>query len=248
MTTSPTIPLPSTAPTAPAALAGLAELMCALRHCTQLPGLLIRISPGLGDNAEAFGSRCDRTPRIDLGTGLLTDADSLPLYGVLAHEIAHHALDHDRTRPCWHSPAWLAKVALLSGLILRLPLPILAVLACIALAAALAGARRERLQEYDADTHAVRLLDAAGLPGRRLVTAALADLADEPLGYRLIGWAFDGHPSARARRRTLATGRPARRLRWALLWQRTPAPTLAPGFTCTACGLGHSTDEKGSSS
>ncbi|MEV4183567.1 hypothetical protein AB0J28_19260, partial [Streptosporangium canum] len=89
----------------------------------------------------------------------------------------------------------------------------------------------------DADTHAVRLLDAAGLSGRRLVAAALADLAGEPPGYRLIGWAFDGHPSARARRRNLAAGRPARRLRWALLWQRTPAPTAAPGFTCSACGL-----------
>ncbi|MER5419898.1 M48 family metalloprotease [Streptosporangium roseum] len=218
-------------------LPGLAELMCALRHCAQLPGLLIRVTPDLGDNAEAAGSRCDRTPRVGLGAGLLTDSDSLPLYGVLAHEIAHHALNHGDTRPFWRNPVWLAKAALLGGLVVRLPLPVLAVLVCVVLAAVLAGARRERLQEYDADTHAVRLLDAAGLPGRRLVSAALADLVDEPPGYRLIGWLFDGHPSARARRRNLAAGRPARRLRWALLWQRTPAPTTAPGFTCTACEL-----------
>ncbi|MER5322875.1 M48 family metalloprotease [Streptosporangium roseum] len=237
MTIAPT-PIPAAPHDEPADLLGLAELMCALRHCAQLPGLLIRITPDLDGNAEAFGRRCDRAPRIGLGADLLTDSDSLPLYGVLAHEIAHHALDHGRPRPLWCNPVWLAKAALLGGLLVRLPLPVLAVLVCVVLAAALAGARRERLQEYDADTHAVRLLDAAELPGRRMVAAALADLAAEPPGYRLIGWLFDGHPSARARRRNLAAGRPARRLRWALLWQRTPAPTPAPGFTCTACGLG----------
>ncbi|MDP9864031.1 MULTISPECIES: M48 family metalloprotease [Streptosporangium] len=237
MTIAPTH-IPTVSYSEPTDLPGLAELVCALRHCAQLPGLLIRVTPDLGGNAEAFGSRCDRAPHVDLGADLLADSNSLPLYGVLAHEIAHHALDHGDTRPFWHSPVWLAKAALLSGLVMRLPLLILAVLVCVVLTAALASARRERLQEYDADTHAVRLLDAAGLPGRRLVAAALADLADEPPGYRLIGWLFDGHPSARARRRTLATGRPARRLRWALLWQRTPTPTVAPGFTCTACGLG----------
>lgn len=232
---------PTTAPTAVPAdtsadLPGLAELVCALRHCAQLPGLLIRISPDLGDNAEASGSRCDRTPRVDLGADLLRGPDSLPLYGVLAHEIAHHALDHDRTRAFWCNPSWLARAALLGGVVLRLPLLALAVLVCVVLITALADARQERLQEYDADTHAVRLLDAAGLPGRRLVAAALADLVDEPPGYQLIGWAFDGHPSARARRRTLATGRPARRLRWALIWQRTPIPTT--NVSCTACAAG----------
>ncbi|OUC93110.1 M48 family metalloprotease [Streptosporangium minutum] len=230
-------PIPAVPNDGPADLPGLAELVCALRHCAQLPGLLIRVSPDLGNNAEAARSRCDRAPRIALGADLLTDSGSLPLYGVLAHEIAHHALDHGDTRPFWRNPVWLSKAALLGGLVVRLPLPVLAVLVCVVLAAALAGARRERLQEYDADTHAVRLLEAAGLPGRRLVAAALADLVDEPAGYRLIGWVFDGHPSARARRRNLAAGRPARRLRWALLWQRTPAPTTALGFTCTACEL-----------
>ncbi|GAA4224245.1 Zn-dependent protease with chaperone function [Streptosporangium album] len=240
MTIAPT-PIPTAPNDTPDNLPGLAELVCALRHCAQLPGLLIRITLDLDGNAEASASRCDRTPRVGLGADLMQDPDSLPLYGVLAHEIAHHALDHDRPRAFWCNPVWLAKVALLGGLVLRLPLSALAVLVCVVLAAALADARRERLQEYDADTHAVRLLDGAGLPGRRLVAAALADLIDAPPGYRLIGWAFDGHPSARARRRTLATGRPARRLRWALMWQRTPTLTTAPGFSCTACGLG-STD------
>ncbi|WP_371781716.1 M48 family metalloprotease [Streptosporangium subroseum] len=221
-------------------LPGLAELVCALRHCAQLPGLLIRITPDLDNNAEAAGSRCDRTPRVNLGTDLLQEPDSLPLYGVLAHEIAHHALDHGRTRAFWCNPPWLAKAALLGGVVVHLPLTALAVLVCIVLATVLAGARRDRLQEYDADAYAVQLLDGIGLPGRRLVAAALADLIEAPPGYRLIGWAFDGHPSARARRRTLATGRPARRLRWALLWQRTPNPATAPGFSCTACGLGSS--------
>ena len=234
-----TTPLPiPTAPTdAPDTLPGLAELVCALRHCAQLPGLLIRITPDLDTNAEASGTRCDRTPRITLGADLTRDPDSLPLYGVLAHEIAHHALDHGRTRAFWCDPSWLAKVALFGGAILHLPLPVLGGLVCVVLATVLAGARRDRLQEYDADTHAVRLLDAAGLPGRRLVAAALADLVEAPPGYRLIGWAFDGHPSPRARRRTLATGRPARRLRWALMWQSAPALPPAPGFSCTACGL-----------
>ncbi|MER6826563.1 M48 family metalloprotease [Streptosporangium sp. NPDC000563] len=238
MTIAPT-PTPTlTAPNhTPDDLPGLAELVCALRHCAQLPGLLIRITPDLDGNAEAFASRCDRTPRVGLGADLLQDPDSSSLYGVLAHEIAHHALDHDHPRMFWRNPVWLAKAALLGGLVLRLPLPALAVLACVVLAAALVEARRERLQEYDADAHAVRLLDAVGLPGRRLMAAALADLIDAPPGYRLIGWAFDGHPSARARRRTLATGRPARRLRWALMWQSIPTPAVAPGFSCTACGL-----------
>ncbi|GAA2870548.1 hypothetical protein GCM10010517_30780 [Streptosporangium fragile] len=234
-------PTPTPIPTVPSGgsvdLPGLVELVCALRHCAQLPGLLIRITPELDGNAEAAGSRCDRTPRIGLGTDLLRAPESLPLYGVLAHEIAHHALGHGRPRVFWRDPAWLAKAALLSGVVLRLPVAVLAVLVCLVLAAALAGARRDRLQEYDADAHAVRLLDAAGLPGRRLVTAALADLIDAPPGHRVIGWAFDGHPSARARRRVLATGRPARRLRWALLWQRTPNPAPAPGASCTTCGL-----------
>lgn len=237
MTIAPT-PIPTAPNDTPADLPGLAELVCALRHCAQLPGLLIRITPDLDGNAEAVGSRCDRAPRVNLGADLLRGPDSLALYGVLAHEIAHHALDHGRTRAFWCNPAWLAKAALLGGLVLRLPLPALAVLVCVVLAAELADARRERLQEYDADTHAVRLLDAVGLPGRRLVAAALADVIDAPPCYRLIGWAFDGHPSARARRRTLATGRPARRLRWALLWQSAPTPTTTPGFSCTACGLG----------
>ncbi|MGC5013143.1 M48 family metalloprotease [Streptosporangium sp. DT93] len=222
---------------APDVLPGLAELVCALRHCAQLPGLLIRITPDLDGNAEAGQTRCDRIPRVELGADLLRDPDSLPLYGVLAHEIAHHALDHGHPRPLWGDPRWLAKAALLIGAILHLPLPVLGVLAFAVLGTVLAAARRDRLQEYDADTHAVRLLDAIGLPGRRMVAAALADVIEAPPGYRLIGWAFDGHPSPRARRRTLATGRPARRLRWALMWQRTPAPTVAPGFSCTACGL-----------
>lgn len=232
LTTPPLTPNPD--------LPGLAELACALRHCAQLPGLLIRISPDMDGNAAALESRCDRIPRIDLGADLLHEGGSVPLYGVLAHEIAHHALGHGRSLPFWRSPAWLATAALLSGLVLRLPLAALVFLACLLLVARMAGARRGRLEEYDADAHAVRLLDAAGLPGRRLVAAALADLVDMPPGFRVIGWLFDGHPSARARRRTLGTGRPARRLRWALLWQRTPTPTAAPGFSCTACGLGDS--------
>ncbi|MBG0819869.1 M48 family metalloprotease [Planomonospora sp. ID91781] len=221
----------------PAGLPGLAELVCALRHCAQLPGLLIRVEPDLGGNAGAFGTRCDRTPRIELGADLLHDADSLPLYGVLAHEIAHHALGHDAERPLWQSPAWWSKAALLAALVLEAPLPVLLVLAVVALAAALATARRERLAEYDADAHAVRLLDAAGLPGRRLVAAALADLVDGPAWYRLTVALFDSHPSARARRRVLASDRPAPRLAWALLWQRIPAPGVAAGFSCPDCGL-----------
>ncbi|MFF0249590.1 M48 family metalloprotease [Streptosporangium sandarakinum] len=233
-------PMPTISSIEAAELPGLAELVCALRHCAQLPSLLIRITPDLDGNAEAFGTRCDRTPRIGLGRDLLDEPGSLPLYGVLAHEIAHHALGHGTPRPFWRNPVWLAKTTLLGALIIHLPWACLAFLVCTVLVTQLAAARRERLQEYDADMHAVRLLDAAGLPGRRLVGAALADLVDEPLSYRLIWWAFDGHPSARARRRNLATGRPARRLRWALLWQSTTTPIPAPGFSCPVCGLGGS--------
>ncbi|MGW4640787.1 M48 family metalloprotease [Sphaerisporangium sp. NPDC004334] len=231
------------APEDVADLPGLAKLICALRHSARLPGLLVHITPELEDNAEALAVRCDRTPRIDLGTGLLGEGDAL--YGVLAHEIAHHALGHGVAAPFWRRPSWWARAALLAGLIVHLPVLLLGVLGCLVVAVHAAGVRRARLEEFDADFHAVLLLDAAGLPGRRLMAAALADLIDLPAGYRLIGWLLDDHPSAKARRRLLATGRRARRLRWALLWQRTHAPAPARGVSCSSCGLSHPPGTRG---
>lgn len=206
-------------------LAGLADLAAALRFHAALPGVLITLNPGLGDNAEASVSRCSSTARIDLGPDLLTS--SQPLYGVLAHEIAHHALDHGHDTVIQRYRVAMAKTALLVGLALRLPFALLVVLAVGVVVAHLVAARRSRLQEYDADAYAVRLLDASGLAGRRIMTAALADLPADPIGYQLGGWVFGGHPTARARRRTLAAGHPARRLRWALLWQHTITPAAA---------------------
>lgn len=213
--------------TAPAPFAGLADLMSALRQRTELPGVLICLNPELGDNAEALGSHCSRIARIDVGTDLLQDAASQTLYGAVAHEIAHHALDHGLDTLAQRYRVALARTGLLVGLALRPPFALLVVLALLTLVMHLVAARRSRLQEYDADAYAVRLLDAAGLPGRRIMAAALADLHTDSIGYRLAGWMFGSHPTARARRRTLATGRPARRLRWALIWQGTATPTAA---------------------
>ncbi|MEV7907743.1 M48 family metalloprotease [Streptomyces anulatus] len=210
-----------------AELTGLAELVAALRHRAELPGVLIRLDSELGTNAEALGSHCSRTARIDLGAELLQEPASRALYGTIAHEIAHHALDHGQAALVRHYRAGLAKTGLLVGLALRLPFAVLVALAFLALVAHLAAARAARLEEYDADTYAVRLLDAVGLPGRRIVAAALADLPAESAGYLLAGWMFGSHPTPRARRRTLASGRPARRMRWALLWQHTAAPATA---------------------
>ncbi|MBB4913338.1 M48 family metalloprotease [Streptosporangium saharense] len=219
-----TIP-PAAAERIPDELAGLADLAAALRVHTTRPGLLITLDPDLDHNARASVNLCDGTDRIDISPDLLTSGPQ-PLYGVLAHEIAHHALNHGdgiirRYR------ARVVQAALLAGLALNLPSLALLGLVGLMFGVHLADARRSRLEEYDADAYAVRLLDAAGAPGRRIVAAALADLPADPIGYRLGGWMFGGHPTARARRRTLATGRPARRLRWALLWQHTTTPAAA---------------------
>ncbi|MFF4415930.1 M48 family metalloprotease [Streptosporangium sp. NPDC001559] len=220
-----TFPPAVTAEKAVSELAGLADLAAALRRHTTRPGLLITLDPNLDHNARASVNLCNGTDRIDISPALLTSAPQV-LYGVLAHEIAHHALNHGdgiirryRMR--------VVQAALLAGLALNLPSLALLALIGLMFGVHLADARRSRLEEYDADAYAVRLLDAAGAPGRRIVAAALADLPAEPIGYRLGGWVFGQHPTARARRRTLATGRPARRLRWALLWQHTTTPAAA---------------------
>ncbi|MEU1875766.1 M48 family metalloprotease [Streptosporangium sp. NPDC020072] len=220
-----TLPLAVTAERTVSELAGLADLAAALRSHATRPGLLITLAPDLDRNAEASVSLCDGTARIDVGPALLT-SDPQALYGVLAHEIAHHALNHGdgivrRYR------ARVAQAALLGGLALSLPSLAVLALALLVIGVHLADARRSRLEEYDADAHGVRLLEATGLPGRQIMAAALADLPAESTGYRLAGWVFGQHPTARARRRTLAAGRPARRLRWALIWQRTTTPAAA---------------------
>ncbi|WP_406319135.1 M48 family metallopeptidase [Streptosporangium sp. NBC_01639] len=229
--------IPAPAPTTPADVADLADLAGALRRAARLPGLLVHITPDLGDNACAVTRKCDPAPLVEIGTDLLADHRSTVLQGAMAHEIAHHTLKHGYRPVCWRNPAWLAKACFLAGLIAHLPLPVLGVLAVAVFITAAMGARRERLQEYDADAHAVRLLDAAGLPGRRIVAAALADLPDEPPAYRLAGWVFSSHPTSRARRRTLAAGRPARRLRWALIWQHIPATATATATTAGKPGV-----------
>ncbi|MFF4413214.1 M48 family metalloprotease [Streptosporangium sp. NPDC001559] len=229
MTTA--LPPAVTAEKAVSELDGLADLAAALRCHTTRPGLLITLAPDLDDNARASVNLCNGVDRIDLGPSLLT-SDAQVLYGVLAHEIAHHALDHgDGIIRRYRARA--AQAALLGGLALNLPTLAVLALAVLVIGVHLVDARRSRLQEYDADAHAVRLLDAAGLPGRRIMAAALADLPTEPAAHRFGGWVFGWHPTARARRRTLATGRPARRLWWALIWQHTPhhnitRPVLAP--------------------
>ncbi|MFD0890862.1 M48 family metalloprotease, partial [Streptosporangium algeriense] len=169
-------------------LAGLADLAAALRCHTTRPGMLIALDPELGDNARASVSLCDGTARIDLGPALLASGPQ-PLYGVLAHEIAHHALDHGPTL-LQRCRMRVAQAALLGGLALNLPSLAVLALAVLMIGVHLVDARRSRLEEYDADAYAVRLLEAAGLPGRRIMTAALSDLPADSIACRLGGWVF----------------------------------------------------------
>jgi hypothetical protein len=198
---------------------GLAELAQALRRSAALPGVLILLDSDLGAGAEALSERCTSVPRVHLGRELADDADSAQLAGVVAHEIAHHALGHLTHGAGSRALVWLVWAAVAVAVVAHLPVVVVCVVAGCALAARVALAARRRRQEYDADAYSIHLLDGAGLDGQAIVTATLAHVPAEDAWYRTIGWLFGSHPTARARRRCLTRRRPALHLP-RLMWRR----------------------------
>ncbi|GAA2279247.1 hypothetical protein GCM10010149_23710 [Nonomuraea roseoviolacea subsp. roseoviolacea] len=188
-------------------VAGLADLVAALRDAARLPGLLVYVAGELGDNATAEARPCGSAPVVGVGADLLDDHRSPELVGSVAHEIAHHALGH---LSGWLVPAldWLYIWTCVAGIMSAfLPVPgwISPALLSLALAARLCVSWLRRAAEFAADRHAVALLDSLGMPGRQIVTAMLTrDLAVEPIWYAMVGWLAGTHPPAHARLRRLA--------------------------------------------
>ncbi|MFG1755921.1 M48 family metalloprotease [Streptosporangium sandarakinum] len=190
----------------PDTMPGLAELTSALACAVQAPAVLVTIDPDLLDGALAYGSDCDGVSRVVLGAELL--ADEMRLRGVLAHEIAHHALRHGQGAVrWWDGAANAALAAALVAIVAGLPLAAILGAAAAAIALRLISGRVQRLEEYDADTYSVRLLEAAGLDGHAIVTATLAAIPQESRWYRVLGWIAGSHPTPDARRRAIASGR-----------------------------------------
>ncbi|GAA3158463.1 hypothetical protein GCM10010466_56510 [Planomonospora alba] len=193
-------------PVPPIALAGLATLADTMRTAARLPGMLVYISPELGDNACA-GMQCAPAPVVGIGAALF-DARAAALQGALAHEIAHHALGHttDPVVPVLDRLTTAAAVAAVLAWPARLPLALVVILAAVAAVLRLTSAWWQRRAEYAADAHAARLLDAAGLPGRPIVAVMLtADLPGEPRWYGRGGWLIGSHPTTPARIRRIAS-------------------------------------------
>ncbi|MDP9870473.1 MULTISPECIES: M48 family metalloprotease [Streptosporangium] len=204
------VPDASTAagPAQEATLPGLAELTSALACAVHAPAVLVTVDPTLEDGALAYGTGCDSVPRVVLGAELL--ADEMRLRGVLAHEIAHHALAHGRGAiHRWQIASHVAGGAALAAVIIGLPVWMVLACAAAAIGAHLAAARVQRREEYDADTYSVQLLEAAGLDGRAIVATTLAAVPQETRWYRLAGWIGGSHPTPDARRRNIAHSRRA---------------------------------------
>ncbi|MET9064247.1 M48 family metalloprotease [Streptosporangium sandarakinum] len=186
-------------------LAGLAELTSALAQAVYAPAVLVTVDPYLESDAMACSAECDPVPRVIVGADLLPDETRLT--GVLAHEIAHHALDHGQGAVRgWRRGSNLAAGTALAAVAVGLPTWAVLAVGATAVVLRLFTARARRLEEYDADAYSVRLLDAAGLDGRAIVTATLATIPQESLWYRLVGWIGGSHPTPAARRRRLALG------------------------------------------
>lgn len=198
---APPVEQPGTRPDV-SGVAGLAETLARLAG---VPPLLVCVAEEWADNARAYRDPCTDAPRVDIGRELL---DGAVWRGVLAHEVAHHALDHPRAWLFWRGRGsdvargafGVAVVAVAWGL----PPVVVVAVAVVATVAVLGLAWRERREEYAADAMAVWLLDRAGLDGRRVVAGTLAGLPGDPWWYAAGVWLFASHPTSRARRRRLA--------------------------------------------
>lgn len=195
--------IPATATPVAVDLPGLAELTADLTRAAHVPGTLVVIDGDLTDGqAYTHTDTCTRAPQITLAADLLTGGP-YPLYGALAHEIAHRALGHLSPRRPWRWASEAAALAAIAAVLTGYPWG-LAVAATVVMAAAhLLDAYRQRAEEMEADAHSVELLNAAGLPGRDVVAATLAQLPADGWWYRTVGWIGGGRPTVAARRRAL---------------------------------------------
>ncbi|GAA3037550.1 M48 family metalloprotease [Streptosporangium longisporum] len=198
------------APASTTTPAGLAELTGALARAAHAPAVLVVVDPALEDGALAHGSHCDPDAHISVGADLL--ADTTRLRGVLAHEIAHHALGHSQglTRTSWWQIICRIGAATVVAAVVVGSSAWVTIALVVAIGAHLLAAREQRREEYQADVHSMHLLDAVGLDGRAIVTATLAALPQESRLYRLAGWIIGSHPTPDARRRALLTAAQAR--------------------------------------
>ncbi|MGJ6968773.1 M48 family metalloprotease [Streptosporangium sp. G11] len=185
---------------------GVAELASALVRAAHAPAVLVTIDPTMEDGGLSHGVDCDSVPRVILGAELLDD--EMRLYGVLAHEVAHHALRHGHGAiRRWEAASPVAAGLAVAAIIVGMPVWVTAAAAVAAIAARLVSSREERREEYEADSHSVRLLDAVGLDGHAIVTATLAALSQESRWYRLAGWIVGTHPTPDARRHAIQARR-----------------------------------------
>lgn len=185
------------------ALQGLAELTADLTRAAHVPGTLVVVDGDLTDGqAYTHLDTCTRAPQITLAADLLTGGP-YPLYGALAHEIAHRALGHLTARRPWRWASHAAAVVTVAAVLTGYPWALAAATAAAMTAAHLLDARRQRAEELEADAHSVRLLDAVGLPGRDVVAATLDRLPADGWWYRTAGWVGGCHPTVAARRRAL---------------------------------------------
>uniref|UniRef100_UPI003F494E84 M48 family metalloprotease n=1 Tax=Sphaerisporangium sp. CA-236357 TaxID=3240030 RepID=UPI003F494E84 len=219
-----------------AELVGLAGLAWALRQAAELPGVILQPAPGIDGGAQTVGSPCVPVPTIQVDPELLAGT-TLSVYGTLAHEIAHQALDHPGrlTLRLWWATTRVAAVAGLLALAARTPWQITTAALAVSVGARLMWARGCRLDEYDADTYSVTLLDRTGVPGADAVLAALFAIAHrDTRWYRLFGWIAGTHPTAAARMRVVDRGRRAARLDW-----RTALTCQATGHRLLTAGHRH---------
>jgi Zn-dependent protease with chaperone function len=175
----------------------------------------LHVDDYLDDTAQAEADDKGERPRIVLGAALVT-GDRDRLYGVLAHEVAHHRLQHLR-RPGrserlwstvveWAPPAMVVLAALALGASLALGV-IAVVLGGLALMFGLATRllmmAGYRQAELEADAESVRLLDELGLDGAALATGLWTGYPPEGRWYRLVGWLWGTHPTVAQRRRVV---------------------------------------------
>ena len=167
-----------------------------------IPSVLVTVDPDGETGAWSYADPCTGTARIEIGAELLDQPNEVRLAGALAHEAAHLVLGHTKPPTCWDAravaiaalvsaaagaPWWVLLVGLVGATVLHL--------------VDLMGQRRE---EIAADAFSVTLLDAAGLPGREIVAATLAQIPDDTRWYRAVGWVVGSYPTATSRRAALA--------------------------------------------
>jgi len=198
----------------PGELAGLAQLTHELATIVGVPGVMVRV---VDPDGPAAASIDHGVPTVELGAELV---GTPAMEAVLAHEIAHLVLPHGESRvprllAGLSNGLFVAIVAtaalMLVGLldwraVLMDWRAVLLVFASLALAvgADLLAAYLLRRCEYEADAHAVLLLDASGRDGRAAMRAALElEQARETPWEARVWWLLSDHPPAEARLRRL---------------------------------------------